>query len=399
MKVCFLVTHLLGSGHLARTAALAKAFRAAGWQTLLISGGRPAPHLTDGAGAVEQLPPLASDGVNFRRLLDEHGDEASAALHERRREKMVDALGRFRPDVFVTELFPFGRRQLAGEFETALRAASALKPRPVIFASVRDILQPPSKPERVAEAETRLTRFYDGVLVHGDPSIMPLSASYPTTPAMDAMLRYTGFVAGDGAAAAHEDSSDADGAGEVLVAAGGGAVGDALFEAACGAAALMPTQRWRLLVGGSGAARDARIERFRALASDGDVIVEAVRPDYRALLVRCAVSVSQIGYNTGVDLLQAGVPAVLAPFEEGGESEQRMRADAFAARFGMSVLAPGAGPQAVFDAVSEALARGAGLADARGEIDLNGARNSVMIAEEAVASRRKRETDHGADGA
>ena len=38
------------------------------------------------------------------------------------------------------------------------------------------------------------------------------------------------------------------------------------------------------------------------------------------------VSVSQAGYNTAVEILVAGVPAVLVPFGEANETEQRVRA-------------------------------------------------------------------------
>lgn len=413
MKAYLLVTHLLGSGHLARMALLARAFRAEGWDVALVSGGRPAPHLVEGLDGLEQLPPLASDGVDFRNLLDESGGRAGPELHAERRRQAVAALERLRPDVVITELFPFGRRQLAGEFETVLDAAMRLSPRPVILASVRDILQQPSKPERVAEAEARLTRFYDGVLVHGAADIAPLSASWPVTPTIEAMLRYTGYVAaapaGDGGSGersqddpggeddpgAEDGAGGEDGAGEVLVAAGGGPVGDALFDAACGAARLTPDLRWRLLVGGSGAAREARIARLAALAAGTSTIVEPVRPDYRRMLARCAVSVSQIGYNTAVDLLQAGCPAVLAPFEEGGETEQRQRAEAFADRFGMAALPPGdPSPEALARAVEQARKGGPRLADpTRGSepIDLDGARRSVAIAAAAVERRRKRD--------
>jgi predicted glycosyltransferase len=57
------------------------------------------------------------------------------------------------------------------------------------------------------------------------------------------------------------------------------------------------------------------------------VIVEANRSDFRQLLSQCAISISQVGYNTVVDLLATGAPAIVIPFEgEGGQSEQSARA-------------------------------------------------------------------------
>ena len=69
-----------------------------------------------------------------------------------------------------------------------------------------------------------------------------------------------------------------------------------------------------------------------------NVIVEAARPDFRQMLHHAAASVSLCGYNTALDILQAGTPAVFIPFDEGGEVEQGLRANALAERDGISVV-------------------------------------------------------------
>lgn len=347
MRVMILVTHLLGSGHLARALALAEGVAAAGGTALVASGGRPAPQLTArisgrvaGRGAaieLVQLPPVASDGLRFNRLLDAGGAPADAALMAARRDQLAAALARFQPTALVTELFPFGRRVLAEEFLAVLAAAAALTPRPAVLASVRDILAPPSSEAKRLQAEDRLRQFYDAVLVHGDPAIAPLQASWPLSEALAPMLRYTGFVAAEGGALA--DAPGADGEEEILVSAGGGSVGQPLFEAAADAAAAGAGggRRWRLLVGGADA--PARIAALRArLAQGAPAVVEGVRPDFRALLSRAALSVGQAGYNTLLDVIHAKVRAVLVPFEDGGETEQALRAAGFAARYGYPLV-------------------------------------------------------------
>ena len=64
----------------------------------------------------------------------------------------------------------------------------------------------------------------------------------------------------------------------------------------------------------------------------GGVIVEPARPDFPALLAACTLSISQGGYNTVVETLQARAPAVIVPFSAGGESEQTLRAELLAER-------------------------------------------------------------------
>ena len=69
MNVLIAVTHLLGTGHLARALTLARAFVAQGHKVQILSGGGPAPQLDHSGVDLLQLPPLRSDGVDFTRLL------------------------------------------------------------------------------------------------------------------------------------------------------------------------------------------------------------------------------------------------------------------------------------------------------------------------------------------
>ena len=311
------VQHLLGTGHLVRTAAVARALAARGVAVTLVSGGEPVP-LVDMRGIdVVQLPPLRSPDATFRRLVDAQGRDADDALWAARRAILDATLARVRPQVVVVEQFPFGRRKLAGELAPFLRAARALVPRPVVAGSVRDVLTARDPVRNDAMADLALG-LLDAVLVHGDPRFLPLEASFPPAPRLARLLRYTGYVA----APAVPRAPGGPGEGEIVVSAGGGAVGAPLLEAAL-AAAGTSARRWRILVGGRG---DAALLAGRAAGLGRRVIVEPARPDFRALLANCAVSVSQGGYNTVVDVLAARARAVIVPFAREGQSEQAMRA-------------------------------------------------------------------------
>jgi predicted glycosyltransferase len=331
MKVLISVTHLLGTGHLARALVLGRSLVAAGHEATVVSGGMPVPHLqTDGVHLV-QLPPVRSDGVNFAQLLDANGNPVSGATLAARQEMQRDCLNAFRPDVVITELFPFGRRVLAAEFLSLLDAVAGQSPRPAICASVRDILAPPSKPAKAEAARDIINTYYDAVLIHSDPDVAPLEASWPVTDDLAAKLRYTGFVA-PAPAGPHRDGL---GKGEVLVTTGGGSVGERLFETALAAARLDPDRCWRLLVGGSAA--DRRITRLREIAPP-KARVSATTPDFRQMLYGAAASVSFCGYNTALDVLQAGTPTVFVPFDDGGEVEQSLRAASLAKLTGIGML-------------------------------------------------------------
>lgn len=195
MKVLIAVTHLLGAGHLRRALTLARAFVADGHVVTVLSGGMPVTQFDTDGIALRQLPPLCSDGTNFTRLLTAEGDEVDTDYLTRRLLDITHTAAEFDPDIVITELFPFGRRVLRAEFMSLIGAAQAQTPRPVILASVRDILAPPSNPQKAQKTEGIILEHYDGVLVHSDPTSTPLEQSWPVTPALQEKLLYTGYVA------------------------------------------------------------------------------------------------------------------------------------------------------------------------------------------------------------
>ncbi|MEM8731439.1 MAG: glycosyltransferase [Pseudomonadota bacterium] len=369
MKVLIVVTHLLGTGHLSRALTLGRAFARAGHAVTLASGGMPAPHLDATGVDLVQLPPLRSDGVDFTRLLTAEGALAGSGVYQARTAALTACLG-MAPDVVITELFPFGRRNLRDEFLTFLDTAQRLAQPPRLFCSIRDILAPPSKEAKVTFADDVISRFYSGVLVHSDPARTDLSQSWPVSNLLAAKLRYTGYVAPP-AAGPHATRA---GEHEILVSAGGGPVGDGLFQVALTAATRTPDQSWRLLIGGG----SARLDSLRAQASP-NVVLEPPRPDFRHMLFHAAASVSMCGYNTALDVLQAGTPAVFVPFDAGNEVEQSLRADSLSA---LPAITSVASKDLTADSLLDALGRvrsdgrrsGSDLAD-------NGAAETVRICE------------------
>lgn len=332
-RVTILVTHLLGTGHLSRSLILARALGDAGLAPQLVSGGMPTGHLDLQGIDFVQLPPVRSDGASFTRLLDISGNPVTPELMQERIRVLETTLGANPTDVLVTELFPFGRRVLRHEFEAALAAVEAMQQPPLVFASIRDILAPPSNAKKAEQTEAWLAEHYDGVLVHSDSGVVPLEASWPVTPNTARLLHYTGFIAPPMPV---DNPGEQEGAGEIIVTAGGGPVGRKLFETSIGAARI-GRHRWRLLVGGGDAAEVCA--RLNDLANGAPVVAEPLRADYRAMLTRCAAAVGHCGYNTAIDWLQAGVPGVFVPFAEGGEVEQTLRAASLQQRYGFGQIA------------------------------------------------------------
>ncbi|NOD36725.1 MULTISPECIES: glycosyltransferase family protein [unclassified Ruegeria] len=379
MKVMIIVTHLLGTGHLSRALTLGRAFRDDGHEVMVVTGGMPAPQLDSRGMTLFGLPPLRSDGTNFTRLLTETGEEADAAYHAARTTALVQALKTFQPQVLITELYPFGRRSLAAEFGAALETATKLPVRPVILGSIRDILAPPSKPAKAERADEIVKRYYDGVLVHSTESVTPLSVSWPVSDQLAGRLHYTGFVA----PTLPQPHPDLVGEDEILVSAGGGSVGQPIFCAAIEAARQMPNTRWRLLVGGTDA--KARIAELSEQAKGTSVILEPVRPDFRQMLPLAAASVSMCGYNTAMDILQSGTPAVFIPFDDGKEVEQGLRGQSLSGLSAIEVLeSQSLSGTTLAQAVERIIADGP---RAKQDFGFDGAAQSVRIAKRLLEQR------------
>lgn len=377
MRCLIVVTHLLGTGHLIRALALAKAFRRHGHLVTLISGGSAMTHLDVTDIDFIQLPSVKSDGINFSNLLDEFGNSIDAGFLENRGQQLNEALSASQPDLIITELFPFGRRVLKNEFLQFLKAAKQINPAPKIVCSIRDILEPPSKAKKRIFCEEVLCEYYDGVLVHSNETIMPLEKSWPVGPKVKKLLHYTGYLTEPVDPPANTEI----GRGEILVSAGGGPVGKNLFETVIKAAKIAPPDwKWRLLIGGKD--KFETIQTLSLQNTSANCLIESVRKDFGQLLHNASCFVGLCGYNTALDILQTGIPAVFVPFDEGGESEQTLRARALSSYPAINqIKTVNLSPELLINQIAEARKFDHAPLDFT---FFNGDNNAVKIAEQIV---------------
>jgi len=372
-RVFFWVQHLLGIGHLQRTATLARAFRRAGMTVTVVSGGHDVPGLDLGGATLVQLPPVRAADKYFKILIDGTGSEIDDAFRENRCEMLLAAYRAAAPDVVITELFPFGRRQLRRELTTLLDAAQAQPRPPLIVSSVRDILVEPAKPERVAEMLDWVETYYDHVLIHGDPTLIPFDETFAHSARIADRVAYTGYVVD-----MPQKVPGGPGTGEVIVSAGGGAVSEELFRTAMAARprTRLADRTWRILAG-HGLPEDL----FASVTGDAPegVVVERARPDFPTLMANCILSISQGGYNTVMEMMTAGTRGVIVPYAGGLETEQTLRARLLENRSGIrGILEDMLDPASLAAAVDAAL--DAPPPDASG-LDTGGAdRSAALIA-------------------
>lgn len=363
-NVLFWVQNLLGSGHLGRAQIVSEALVASGFAVTLVNGGRTFPWHGPGVLQRIDLPSVSASDASFAELVDVEGRPVGAALWAERRRILLSLFDRLRPEVLITEMFPFGRRAFAQELLPLLGRAAAGGTLRV--ASVRDVLV------RADPAKHRWMRdvaleHYDLLLAHTDPALIPFGLTFAHRDDLEGRLVETGFVA-----PRPTPPRTTAGLGEVIVSAGGGRVGRRLLEAALAARHRVRSPVcWRLI-----AADHAEAEVLQRCRPDG-VIVDRQRADFRDLLGNSLLSVSQAGYNTVVEMLAYGKRMVLVPFEDAGENEQRTRAERLAARGLAHVLEEGGPtPEALAEAVELALSQSE---HAWPRVDIDGARRSAEL--------------------
>ncbi len=345
-RILIHVQHLLGTGHLRRMATIAAALTAQGARVVLMSGGTPVTGLEIGQAEFVQLAPARAADARFKTLVHADGAPVDDTWRTARAAEVCKILTRVAPHVLLIEHFPFGRRLLEFELLPLLALARARIPRPVIVSSIRDVLAFKPDPIKRRQMIDRATTMFDHVLFHGDARLLPLAASLPEADALGARCVETGYVALPASRSAPGD----EGMDEIIVSAGGGAVGRRLLDCAVAARALSRARgrTWRILTAETGLAP----------RQEAGLVVEGNRADFPSLLARAQLSVSQAGYNTIVDLLNARARAVLVPFAEHHETEQSQRAQALAAHGLATCLAEDAvTPASLAAAIDAAIAR------------------------------------------
>jgi predicted glycosyltransferase len=372
-SVMIYVQHLLGIGHLMRARRLAEALAGNGFDVHLVSGGMPiGGRLPRGVHTV-QLPPIRVSDASFTPLRDAAFEPIDDAYRERRRALLLAAYDAARPSAVLFETFPFGRRSLRFELFLLLERVDATRPRPLVVASIREILQLQQKPAREREMLEWAARFVDAIFVHGDRRFARFEDTFSFADELTPPVHYTGFVLGDGGDNAANDGQARD---EVVVSAGGGGVGIALLATALAAQqySRFAHLTWRVLAGPN--IPEAGLARLRS-HSGPNAVVERSRVDFAALLRRAFVSISQAGYNTTMDVMTSGTRAVVVPFTGNGETEQRARGERLR-DFGLAVVVDDRTltPETLAHAVDDAGTR-AGFA--RWSFDSDGARRTAAL--------------------
>lgn len=231
-----------------------------------------------------------------------------------------------RPGLLIIDRHPFG---IGGELLECLRRLQTSPVGARTVLGLRDVLDAPGVVRnewRQLKNRSQLVDLIDAVWVYGDPAVHDIRNELPKVLAEKVV--HTGYLS-QGRRFHDSDVEQPF----VLTTVGGGLDGLALCREA--ARAQVPSGHRHLIVAGPQMPA-ADLQRVRQLAGQQVEVVAEV-PDVHALIRKASAVVSMVGYNTACEVLNTSVPALFVPREE-PRLEQRIRADAFAARGVADVL-------------------------------------------------------------
>ena len=318
MKIMLYSQHILGIGHFFRSMEIARALSK--HEVLFVEGGEPLPGVVTPPHVRRSLlPPLMMD-AEFKAMEVREGslEEIKAA----RTKLLMEAFLDFVPQVLVTELFPFGRRQFRFELMAVLRAIRERQLPTKVVCSLRDILVEKSN-QAAYEAWVLevLHQFYSLLLVHSDPRLIALEESFERVDKIAIPIHYTGFVTRPLPAVERETGRNV-----IVASSGGGKVGFDLLAATILAVQNLtdPDLLLRVFVGPF--MEKPERDCLEDLAGkDARITVESFSTDFLAQLLAADLSVSMAGYNTCMDLLNTGIKALVYPFRQNREQGMRAR--------------------------------------------------------------------------
>mgnify|MGYP001396385840 CR=1 FL=1 len=323
-RIMYYVQYLLGIGHVRRSSLIVQALCEQGAHVDVIFGGMPVPSMSFGSATMHQLTAVKSADSGFSGLVKADGSPVSDTDKQQRTEALLALCETLRPDLIVTETYPFGRRQMRFELLPLLDWAKSQSNPPVLVSSIRDILQRRSA-VRELEYVNLVQTYYQHVLVHGDKDFYPLEKSFPVADMIADKISYSGYVC---PTLANNDTSQKT-RDTIVVSVGGGSIGKdiliavmALFNSGFAA-----DKKWLLITGPNMDRADKAY--FKAQQQDNLQVVD-LADDFLKELSKAYVSISRAGYNTVMDLLLTEVPAVVVPFEGEGETEQLARSEILA---------------------------------------------------------------------
>jgi predicted glycosyltransferase/nucleoside-diphosphate-sugar epimerase len=334
----------LGLGHLRRASSVATEFlqrEPSGW--VLTTSDSPLGTLLRDVPNHDylKLPSIVKSGSGEWRPLSSPLDFAH--LRQLRSRLILEAASAFRPDVLLVDHMPHGAMgELLPTLESMRGGATS------IVLGLRDIIDAPEVVHQRWQDEgafDALAQHFDDVLIYGSQEVFDLCKEYRWPSQLADLVQYCGYlctpeVAEDPKRIRARRLAGVPRGALIVAMAGGGADAHELMSTLLDALPeIHATNPCVLeLVTGPFMPDSQRLDLKRRAQS----LPVRLRTMVRNPLSRVAAAdlvVAMAGYNTTMEILRLGTPALLVP-RRGPSKEQRLRAQRFAERCWVAQLDP-----------------------------------------------------------
>ena len=330
-KVLLYSHDTFGLGHLRRNMAIAAHLlqRRQSFSALLLTGSPVAESWPMPAGLqVRALPSVVKTGVEEYQARDR--SLTLGMVKARREAAILDAIVRYRPDVFLVDHAPAGMK---GELLDALEFIRRKMPATRIILGLRDIIDSSEVVRSLWRSQSiyqLLDTMYDRILVYGSRHLFDVTREYDFPPAVAAKTEYCGYIARTGNRSPSTShfpfGTRAVGKPVVLVTAGGGGDGYHLLSNYLRALdRVSPDLALSVIVPGPLMAEGERRALEEMAARRADVRMVLFTTDLAGLIQSADLVVSMAGYNTTAEILVAKKASILVP-RGAPRMEQRLRA-------------------------------------------------------------------------
>ena len=390
MKVLFYCQHVLGIGHLVRSAEIARALSRDD-EVTFVSGGAPVDGFPFPRGVkLVQLPALQT-GEEFGALEDCGSGHTVEEVQDLRVQRLLSLFDELRPDALVIELFPFGRKRFAFELIPLLERARSRSEETLVACSLRDILVEKSDTAKHEERVSRIVNsYFDLILIHGDPAFQELDETFHRVGDLHCQIQYTGLVRQEepGLTAV---SMQFDTVPTIVASIGSGRYrhGQVLLESVIQAATLLGEKIphcFRVFAGPFIPHEVyAALEQMARQARN--VEIEKYSPHFIEHLKRADLSISMGGYNTIMNILATGIRSLVYPYTANDDLEQQVRARKLVSLGVVELLHP---EMLAADVLAPKIVGMLAKKPARFTFDMNGATNTARILRSAVVGKAEK---------
>jgi len=339
MNIIFYCQYSWGMGHLVRSLEFARAL--SDHDVTLIAGGQQVDIDLPGHVRLTRLPVLYMDEM-FTKLISGDSKRSVEQIQKDRQEILFGLFDQKKPDLFIIELYPFGRSMFGFELEPLLRAIrdgqfGKIK----TICSLRDILV--EKKHQAAYEERvlqKLNRYFDGLIVHSDANLLRLDETFSRAGDIQIPVIHAGFITQQTDPTRGVNLREKLGVTPeeklIVASAGGGRAGFKLLSSVIEACRMLDLSHGFRLEAFAGPFMMK--DEFRKLCahSTPDLRVRRYSKRFLDYLYAADLSISLAGYNTCMNLLVTKVPALVYPYSR--QQEQPMRAEKIKKIIPMKIL-------------------------------------------------------------